>query len=237
MLNFANTPFQVLKAWNFVYKNMKKQNPLRCSLAPELKWRYFQFRLQHYSILCLMKNPCYFALDDGAEKPQVMWIAQVYREWIALPASSVWHNPTTNRPARFYFPPPPIAKYLDEIFSDPDNKEVSILSSDIPNTDRTGVRTVLSPHLLLICHYFFYSLVYISVHHFLHTKIWHRTVTNTRIEKKLARFRPDTSPGSQTRLSHQLSKIRPWDPTFWGVAQSSLGILEGLGCLAPLCTS
>ena len=36
-----------------------------------------------------MKKLCYFALDDCAEKPQEMWIAQVYQEWIALPALSV----------------------------------------------------------------------------------------------------------------------------------------------------
>ena len=40
-LNFVNMPFQVLKAWNIVYKNMKSKNPSRCSLPPHLKWRYF----------------------------------------------------------------------------------------------------------------------------------------------------------------------------------------------------
>ena len=41
-LNFANMPFQVQKAWNVVYKNMKTPNPSRCSLALHLKWQYFQ---------------------------------------------------------------------------------------------------------------------------------------------------------------------------------------------------
>ena len=41
-LNFVSTPFQVLKAWNIMCKNMETQNPSRCSLAPHLKWRYFQ---------------------------------------------------------------------------------------------------------------------------------------------------------------------------------------------------
>ena len=36
-LNFANTPSQVPKAWNIVYKNMKTQNPSRCSLASRIK--------------------------------------------------------------------------------------------------------------------------------------------------------------------------------------------------------
>ena len=35
-LSFTNTPFQVLKAWSIVYKNMKILNPSECNLALHL---------------------------------------------------------------------------------------------------------------------------------------------------------------------------------------------------------
>ena len=81
-------------------------------------------------------------------------------------------NQTTNtqipdRPARF-LSSAPIAKYRDETFPD---LEVSIWSPDIPDIDRTSVRTILCLHLLLIYHHFFYSLVFINVYHVTTLKI------------------------------------------------------------------
>ena len=50
-------------------------------------------------------------------------------------------------PPDFYLLPPFNCKILDEIFPDP---EVSILSPDIPDTERTGVRTVLCSRFVVI---------------------------------------------------------------------------------------
>ena len=79
--------------------------------------------------------------------------------------------PTTNTlisncPARFLFLTL-IAKCLDEILTD---AGVSIWS---PKhwPDRTVVMTVLCLCMLLICHHFFCSLVYINVYHFTTIKI------------------------------------------------------------------
>ena len=67
-------------------------------------------------------------------------------------------NPTTNtlipdHPARFLFLAP-IANYLDEIFPDP---EGSIRSPDIPDIDRTGVRTVFMFAFFFFFFFFFSS--------------------------------------------------------------------------------
>ena len=45
--------------------------PLKMTVFSNLGWRTTLF-------LRLMKTPCYFALDDSAEKPREMWITQVY---------------------------------------------------------------------------------------------------------------------------------------------------------------
>ena len=65
---------------------MKTQNPSRCSLEPHFKW-ISKFRLEDYFILRLMKTPCYFALDDCAEKTTEN-VNHLSLKWIVLPASS-----------------------------------------------------------------------------------------------------------------------------------------------------
>ena len=70
-------------------------------------------------------------------------------------------------PARLLFFAP-IAKYIDEIFPNP---EVSILNLDIPNTDWTGpYQNQLSSCLLLICHHFL-IIGWSCVYHFTTIKI------------------------------------------------------------------
>ena len=76
-LNFVNTPFQVLKAWNIVWKLKIRRG---ATLHPTWNDCIFKFRLEDYFILRLLKTPCYFALDDCAKKPREMWIALIYQE-------------------------------------------------------------------------------------------------------------------------------------------------------------
>ena len=104
----------------------------------------------------LLKDQC----DTHNPGPQ----PEILRHNVNVDSDSYWQNacfftapirlnPTTNtpipdRPARFLFFAP-IAKYLDEIFPDPDDPEVSILSPDIPDTDRTG--PVSGPFYVRVC--------------------------------------------------------------------------------------
>ena len=69
-LNFANTSFQVLKAWNIVYKDMKTPNLPRCYLTLHLKWQYFQIQIWGLFITMPYENGMLFALNHWAEKPQ-----------------------------------------------------------------------------------------------------------------------------------------------------------------------
>ena len=88
--------------------------------------------------------------------------------------------------------------------------------------DRTGVRTWFYVRVcFLICHHFFYSLMY--VYHFTTIRIYPWTVKNTRTEKILPNSRPDPFLGSWTRPPPKFSKIWPHYPNFWGVARSGLG--------------
>ena len=54
--------FQVLKAWNIVYKNMKTSNPSACSLTLYLKI-FSKFSLANYFSLRLMINAVLFRIE------------------------------------------------------------------------------------------------------------------------------------------------------------------------------
>ena len=126
-------------------------------------------------------------------------------------------NPTINtpipdHPARFSFLVL-IAKYLDEILPDPDQP------GDITEPDRTSVRIVLRPCLMLICHHFFYSLVYANVYHVTSIKIYPQTVKkkkHTCTEREKTYPVPNPTPFSKPRPDPEWSKIRPLNLIFFG---------------------
>ena len=139
-------------------------------------------------------------------------------------------KPDYLHPSRLFLHP--IAKYLDEIFPDP---EASIWSPDIPDIDQTEpcIKTVLCVihvmvRLLLICHHFVYSLVYIisllskfSSGMKKKKKYLHRNLTTPFLTWLISWIPDRTVP----RIKQNMVM---W-PDFWGVAWSGPRIPNGLG--------
>ena len=86
----------------------------------------------------------------------------------------------------------------------------------------TGDKTILYSHLSLICHHFLYYYQNLAL-----DCIKKKKKKKKYLHRETTPFLTDPFPGSWTRLSPELSKIRPCDPIFSGV--SSTKIHDGPG--------
>ena len=142
----------------------------------------------------------------------------------------IWLNPTANipipdRPAKFLFFAP-ITKYLDEIFPNPDDPEVYILSPDILDTDQTGL--VSGPFHVCVCCYLSSFLLFVGVYQCISFHLLPKFSPDCKKvpapRQNYPRSRPDPFPGSRTGPSPRIKQNKaPWSTFFGGCMVRSGG--------------